>query len=143
MSRSRKKTSSRSDQRRRREQREADAEKDVILDTAATFTCSVHTAEDFAYQCDRVCEGVQTDIDFNRLAHEFWAPHAAGPGKELAEALAAFLAERERHAAAVVALKSRFERLAAEESTHEHLDPVERYRELVRLRLFPDHAPVT
>ena len=143
MSRSRKKNPSRSEQRRRREQRQVDDEKNIIIDTAATFTCSVHTAEDFAFQCERVREDVQIDVDFNRLAHEFWAEHTEGPGKELADALAAFLAERERFAAAVAALKPHFDRLAVEEGEHQHLDPVERYRELVRLKLFPDHPPVT
>jgi hypothetical protein len=140
MSRSRKKTPSRSEQRRRREQRQAADEKSVILDTAAIFTCSVEAAGDFAFQCQRVCEDTQGDIDFNRLAHGFWADHTDGPGKELADALAAFIAERERFAAAVAVLKPRFERLAVKDGVHVHLDPVEKYRELVRQKLFPDHA---
>lgn len=140
MSRGRKRTN----QEKRRRQRENDREHkrfgDVVADTAARFTCSVETAQDFAYQCDERCEGLDCDLAFNRVAHEIWAGRE-GPTQPLAEALAELLAERQRHFEALTALGERFAALARVEE-HHHLDPPEAYRDLIRQRVF-DEPPVS
>jgi len=109
-------------------------EDDVVRDTAAVFTCSSRTAADFASQCNSLREDLACDIAFNRVAHEIWTGRP-GRAEELAAALDAFLAERQRHEAALAELSRRFATLA-DESIHEHLDPPEAYRDLVRQRVF-------
>ena len=61
------------------------------MDTAACFTCSTEVAEDFAYRCLRGREDVEYDL--LRVAHEIWRDRP-GPAQQIAEALAAFAAER-------------------------------------------------
>ena len=128
------------DKRRRRQaaqQRQRDL--DLIRDTAATFTCATEIAQDFLYQCTDGIEGVEVDLAFNRVAHEMWRDHP-GSGQQIAEALAAFVEERERYLRALTALKPRFEALV-QMTQHDHLRPIEKYRELIRARMFADVPP--
>lgn len=132
--RRRKGTNSRSRQ-QDREARDRDA---LVQDTAATFTCSFDTAKDFAYQCSRALDDLNTDVTFNRLAHEIWAGRPDHT-PELTAALEDCLRERERHMAELRQLEKRFSAVAAT-NTHDHLDPVEDYRKLVRERIFPSSS---
>lgn len=126
-------------QERRRRQERADEQlfDDVASDTAAVFTCSRSTAEDFAGQCADRLEELDADIQFNQVAAEIWSGRPGRAG-ELAAALAALCTERERQRDAMTALCDRFEALARDEAFDEHLDPVAQWREFIRQRLFPD-----
>jgi hypothetical protein len=113
---------------------------DLIQDTAGRFTCSTEITEDFVYQCTDGIEGIEVDLAFNRVAHEMWRDHPAH-GQQIAEALAAFIEEREKYLQALTALKQRFEAIAQQVPQHDHLAPIEKYRELVRARMFADVPP--
>jgi len=131
-----------SEKRRRKQQpRERNQTTDVIVDTAARFTCSSQVTDDFAEQCSSALETLDCDLAFNRVAHEMWRERP-GHGQQIAEALAAFLTERERYAQALTQLQQRFTALRDLGPQHEHLEPVEKYRELIRARVFPDHPPL-
>lgn len=138
MSRKRKRKPNRAE---REDRRETQAERDfqnVVIDTAATFTCSTNIAGDFAWQCGQGAVDLASDILFLRIAHEIWGSHA-NDSKELARAIAEFLTEHERHQAALRTLEARFTQLE-EGDAHEHLEPIETYRDLVRDRLNSDLA---
>jgi hypothetical protein len=123
---------------RKRQQR---LQADVVQDTAAVFTCSTEIADDFAAQCESRREELEIDLAFNQVACEIWAGRL-GRSQDLADALSALAAERQRHLDAIAELGRRLAALAADEAlAHQHLDPVEEYRELVRQRLFPDPSP--
>jgi len=123
-------------QRRKDEQTEEVRYEDVVVDTAGQFTCSTKIADDFAYQARSRIEDLESDLAFNRVAVEIWKDRP-GRAAVLAEALAAFLAERERYYEALVQLRDRFEVLARDESfQHEHLEPVEPFQDLIRRRVF-------
>lgn len=130
------KTKSREEKHWRREV-EQKRQNDVIQDSAATLSCAAETAGDFAYQCAHQQEEMDFDLSFLRLALEIWHEHpqAAPP---LLASLEELLIEQERHHQALARLGQQFEQLAADTSLHIHLDPIDRYRELVRTRLFPE-----
>jgi hypothetical protein len=113
---------------------------DVVLDTAAVFTCSEKVAQDFSSQCDERLAELESDVAFNRVAQDIWAGRP-GRAAELASALAALVAERERQIRTLTELGARFAALAADDSFHEHIDPVEPWRDFVRKRLFPETIP--
>jgi hypothetical protein len=92
------------------------------MDTAACFTCSTEVAEDFAYRCLRGREDVEYDLLYNRVAHEIWRDRP-GPAQQIAEALAAFAAERERYVQTLQELERRLSALAQQGPQHEHLKP--------------------
>jgi hypothetical protein len=125
---------------RRSTSRDDDIFDEVAEDTAAVFTCSEKIVDDFSGQCARGLEELETDLQFAQIAHEIWQGRS-GRAQELAEALAALHAEHERRREALTALHARFEALAADSSWHEHLDPVEQWRDFVRKRLFPVEPP--
>jgi DNA repair ATPase RecN len=125
----------------KRELRERDQTANVIQDTAARFTCSTEVASDFADQCASALEDLDCDLAFNRVAHEIWAARP-GAGQQIAEALADFMSERERHAQALTALQQRFTALRDLGPQHEHIEPIAEYRELIRARLYPEHPPL-
>lgn len=122
---------------KRRQEQERPSWDVVIQDTAACFTCSRQIAKDFVDQCDSRLEDLEADIAFNRAAHTMWAGRP-GRARDLAETLAEFVTEREREAAALTALRQRFAALAADELFHEHLDPVEQWRDFLRSTILPD-----
>lgn len=127
-------------ERRRRRHAETVGFEQLVQDTAARFTCFALTCDDFAYQCQSGREALECDLAFNRVAAEIWAGRPGG-ARELAEALAALAAERERHLGAITVLGERFEALAADhQGLHEHLEPIECYRDLVRRRIFPNRS---
>ena len=127
--------------RRKQELQERRQDTNLILDTAARFTCSTEVAEDFAYQCLRGREDVEYDLLYNRVAHEIWRDRP-GPAQQITEALAAFAAEREHYVQALQELERRLSALAQQGPQHEHLEPVEKYQELIRSRIFPEHPPL-
>ncbi|MGK5085882.1 hypothetical protein WDW37_21545, partial [Bdellovibrionota bacterium FG-1] len=97
------------------------------------LTCSHEIAHDFAWQCSYGQKELESDILFTRIAEEIWRDHT-GDAKELVQVVADFLTERERHQAALLALEIRFTTLA-DANIHEHLEPIETYRDLLRGRL--------
>jgi hypothetical protein len=139
MARNHKRTKTRTESSSKREAREARERDDLIVDTAATFTCSFETAHDFACQCSRTIDELETDVVFNRLAYEIWSGHPERM-PELTAALADCLAERERHLTQLHQLEERFNAIATTD-VHNHLEPIEDYRKLVRERIFPDVTP--
>lgn len=130
----RRKKYNKAQKRQRRQQKEIEQRKDVATDTAAIFTCSTEVVSDFARQCERIREDVECDLLYNRIAHEIWDKRP-GAAADIADALADFAAERQRHLESIDKLSARFAALARDDSFHEHLDPVEQYRELVEMRL--------
>jgi hypothetical protein len=113
----------------------------MVEDMAATFTCSVEVARDFADQCNNRLDDLDYDLACGRTALDFWAdaPSHAAP---LVEALRELMAERERHAAALVELRKRLLALTSNDAVHHHLSlPAEHYQNQIRLRLFPEPEP--
>lgn len=138
---SRKRKLFKTEQRARRKQRHQRRQQnsDVAKDTAGIFTCDFETARDFANQCEERSEDLDFDIAFSKLAYDIWLPHA-DRASHLATALAEFLSEKQRHLDAISAFRRRFADIAAQTSpdTHQHLEPLDPYLNLVRERLFPD-----
>ena len=110
---------------------------DVVKDSAATLTCAAETAGDFAYQCTHQQEELDFDLPYLHLALEIWRESPQAPPSLLA-ALDELLTELLRHRETLTRMALTFEQLAADPTLHIHLDPIERYRELVRSRLFPE-----
>lgn len=109
---------------------------DLVQDTAARFTCSTKTLSSFLYECDADTEDVDCDLPYNDVAVEIWRDHSPA----LANVLADFAAERRRHLATLADIRRRLEELNSDSTLdHLHLDPVEKYRALVRDRVFGDH----
>jgi len=125
------------EEKRWRRQAEQKRQNDVVQDSAATLSCAAETAGDFAYQCAHEQEEQAFDLPFLRLAIEIWREHPEAAPAVLT-ALEELLAEQLRHQEALTRLEQRFETLAADPSLHIHLDLIDRYRELVRSRLFPE-----
>jgi hypothetical protein len=142
MSRGKKLT--KAEKRQRREGRDRGQQQDsefddFVQDTAARFTCSTETAADFAFHCQSRGTDLDVDLELARLAQEIWQDKSQ---PSLATALADLANEEQRHRDALVALGQRFDSLANEQS-HQHLDPVEDYRVLIRQRILseqPDSA---
>jgi hypothetical protein len=121
---------------RDRKQQQEQKMDDVVQDTAARFTCSTETADDFAFHCHDRAADLDLDLTFARLAYEIWQDK---PQPSLVAALADLVAEEQRHHDALVELGRRFDALVSEQG-HHHLDPPESYRPLIRQRLRPDQA---
>ncbi len=78
---------------------------------------------------------LETDVEFNQVAVEMWSGRP-GRAAELAEVLGALLQERRRQREVLSELHQRLESLAADDDFHEHLDPVEQWKQFVHQRLF-------
>lgn len=140
MARKTKRRLSRLEQDRRRLAQERQQLDDLVQDTTATFTCSTKTAQDFAYNCAQPVEDIDLALVYARLAQEIWQGRP-GRAEELVAAITALIEEHERHRDALRALGARFVALG-ELDEHEHLDPPEAYRDLVRARITaPDPDP--
>lgn len=94
--------------------------------------------DDLAFQCDSDIERVECDALYNDLALEMWRDHPTA--ERLAEVIALYAAERQRHLDSLAAIRERLDELIAQTHglDHVHLDPPEAYRVLVRDRVFPD-----
>jgi len=123
--------------RERREQHEREQENNVVQHSAAILSCATETAADFAGQCTQDREDLDLDLPYLRLALDIWREQPQAPTAALLAALEALLSERLRHQQALTQIAQQLQHLAAEPSLHIHLDPIERYREWVRQRLFP------
>lgn len=128
----------REEKRFRRQQRDKQRQEqdNVVLDSAATLTCAAETAADFAGQCAQQEEDLELDLSFLNLALEIWGEQPQPSTQPLLRALEDLRQERQRHLQALHALGAQLERLAEDPSLHIHLDPIERYQQLVRDRLF-------
>jgi len=111
----------------------------MVQDTTAVFTCATETAGDFHYQCGLRLEDLAFDLLFTNLAHEIWSAESHR-AENLVAALAALLAERRHHQGALTELRERFAALVVDKAPHVHLDPPEKYRNIVRACLFPESA---
>jgi hypothetical protein len=126
-------------EREQRQHERQDSDDKLISDTTATFTCFRSICRDFLDQCRDHREGVDADLAFNRVAHAIWKDRP-DRAQDLVSALDEFIAARTRYLADLTALESRFAALAAS-NDHEHLEPVERYRDLIHRMLFPNEFP--
>jgi hypothetical protein len=108
---------------------------ELVRDTARVFTCDVETAEDCACECERRLEDANSDLNYRRAAHDIWKAHSSR-APSLVAAMADLISENERHREAITDLIKRFELLAKQRESHEHIDTPEDYFELVRTRLF-------
>lgn len=133
----------REEKRFRRQQRDNQRQEqdNVVSDSAATLTCAAETAADFAGQCAYQQEELQFDLSFLSLALEIWGEQPQPSTQPLLSALQDLLQERQRHLQALNAIAAQLERLAEDPSLHIHLDPIERYQQLVRDRLFSPKPP--
>jgi hypothetical protein len=121
-------------ERRDRNQQEDQAFDDLVQDTVGRFTCSTEIAGDFAYRCHDRAADLDLDLTLTQLGQEIWQDT---PQTILVAALAELAAEEQRHRDALADLGRRFDSLA-EQQNHQHLDPPDAYRHLVRKRLLPD-----
>lgn len=119
---------------------EAERDKALVDNVTRIFTCFTEIAHDFGHQCGANLEDLECDIDYNRLALEMWS---GGPGRapELIEVLSDYLALRERHQAALTAIQPRLAALLATPA-HDHLDPPDHWREVVRQRICGAPSPL-
>lgn len=124
---------------RKKPRTESQNQRDVVVDTAARFACSRTIAADFAAECDRRSDDLEIELDFNRIALHFWRDRP-GQGPALIELFTALAAERERHLAVLDDLARRFAEIA-DQDVHEHLEPIEPYRDHIRQQIFPDLPP--
>jgi hypothetical protein len=133
----------REEKRFRRQQRDNQRQEqdNVVSDSAATLTCAAETAADFAAQCAYQQEELQFDLSFLSLALQIWGEQPQPATQPLLSALQELLQERQRHMQALSTLAAQLERLAEDPSLHIHLDPIERYQQLVRDRLFSAKPP--
>ena len=122
--------------RRQQRDRQRQEQDNVVLDSAATLTCAAETAADFADQCAQQEQELQLDLSFLNLALEIWGERPQPATQPLLHALQELLQERQRHMQALKTIGAQLERLAENASLHIHLDPIERYQQLVRDRLF-------
>jgi hypothetical protein len=122
----------------RERQKRASQDDDLVSDTAATFSCLWKTTRDFLHQCQDHREGLEADIAFHRIALAIWQGRE-GQAEKLSSTLSEFLEARTRFLGELSAFELRFAEL---EKTvgHEHLDPVEHYRDIVRGMLFPEET---
>lgn len=119
-----------------------EAERDATLvdNVTRVFTCFTEVANDFRHQCGANLEDLDCDILYNRLALEMWNG-APGRASELIEVLTDYLALRERHLAALNAIEPRLVALLTTPA-HDHLDPPDHWREVVRKRICGTPSPL-
>lgn len=119
---------------RRRQQEALELDK-LVKDTAAAFRSSFETGEDGAIECRRRRDDLIADLDYRRLPYEIWRGR---PGAEhLVSAMAALIAENERHLEAIEGLLDRFDNLTTG-SWSEDLSADIVPDDLIRRRLFSD-----
>jgi len=125
-------------QRQAEKQQAAARDREIVEDMASKYSCSNGVAHDFAGQCEERIDDLDFDLLCSELALDFWAapPAAAQPVIDLLRELAD---ERQRHQAALTALRERLLETTRSEAVHLHLElPIDHYRQQVRERLFPD-----
>jgi len=115
---------------------EAQKLQDDIRETARVFTCAQQTAEDCATECERRLEDVDADLNYRRVPHDIWSGRP-GRVQVLATAMAELITENERHKKVIAELFQRFEDLAAQQDFHEHIEPPDKYLDVVRALFEP------
>lgn len=108
---------------------------DVAQDNAAVLTCSSKAATEFIVIGEHYLKDLELDIPYLQVALEIWAEHpelAQPLRRTLEELLQAFIT----HCQTLKDINKKFELLAADPGPHIHLDPVERYQQLLKERLF-------
>ena len=120
-----------------RRQRESQRQNDVVQHSAAVLTCAAETAGDFVFLCAEAQKELDLDLPYLRLALEIWREPPNPSIQPLVAALDELVTEKLRHREALNRIEQQLDHLEANPSLHIHLAPIERYRELVRLRLYP------
>jgi hypothetical protein len=121
------------------QQQQVDRQRDenVIEHSAAVLSCATEAADEIAGVCDHLLEELAVELPYLRLALEIWKEHP-----ELAQPLQSVLVELQDASVAYNELLHKagqqLQRLAADPAPHIHLEPRDRYRRLVRERLFPE-----
>jgi hypothetical protein len=108
---------------------------EISQDAARVFICAFETAEDCAAECERRRLDLDSDLNYRRVAQELWSENR-GADHQLVVAMAALIAENERHYQALEALEQRFEIMGRQEGIHDHIGKPEQYFDLIRKRLF-------
>jgi hypothetical protein len=120
-----------------REQRDRQRDENIVQHSAAVLSCATEAADEVAGVCDHLLEELSIELPYLRLALEIWNEHP-----ELAQPLKAVLVElleaSVSYNQALHMAGEQLQRLAADPAPHIHLEPIERYRQLVRQRLFLD-----
>lgn len=133
----RSKSKSNNQGKRAREDRDRQRQEELVRHSASVLSCATEAADEIAGVCDHLLQELSIELPYLRVALEIWAEHP-----ELAQPLRAVLTEllelSERYNEALNRAGKELQRLAADPAPHIHLDPIERYRQLVRERLFPD-----
>jgi hypothetical protein len=124
-----------------REQRDRQRQQEAFVQhTAGALSCATKAADEIAGVCDHLIQELSMELPYLRLALEIWNEHP-----ELAQPLRTVLTELLEASVAYHSLLHRagqqLQSLASDPSPHTHLEPIERYRHLVRQRLFPDSPP--
>lgn len=120
---------------------EHQAQEDVVQHSASVLSCATEAADEMAAVCDQHVQNLTIDVPYVRLAVEIWAEHP-DTAQPLRSALEELLQAFSQQLQIIKDIQQQLQRLAADPSPHIHLDPIERYRQLVRERLFPE-PPVT
>lgn len=143
MTRRKKPKLSKTERQHRRKQRDDNELDELVDEMTGHFTCSYELAKDFAVQCEERQSGLDYDVAAARLAREFWSGQPGPRAQQVLALLAEFEAAAQRHFDLLADLSRRFDACADDHGheDHEHLEPVDAYRERLRQRLFPDPAP--
>jgi hypothetical protein len=109
-------------------------ENDLVEHSAAVLTCATEAADEFVGVCDRCIEELELDLPYLQVALEIWAEHPefAQPLRHSMQQLLLVLTGQYK---ALKDIRQELQRLAADPAPHVHLDPVERYHQLIRERL--------
>jgi len=120
---------------RPRGQRNRRREEEFAQHSAGVLSCATEGADEIAGVCDHLIEELSIELPL-RLALKIRTEHP-----ELAQPLRTVLVELLEASVAYNEVLHRagqqLQRLASDPGPHAHLEPIERYRRLVRERLFP------
>jgi len=115
-------------------------QEEFVQHSAGVLSCATEAADEIAGVCDHLIEELSIELPYLRLALEIWNEHP-----ELAQPLRTVLVELLEASVTYNQVLHRagqqLQRLASDPSPHTHLEPIERYRRLVRERLFPELPP--
>jgi hypothetical protein len=121
----------------RGQQRHSQRDENLVQHSAAVLSCATEAADEIAGVCDHLLEELEVELPYLRLALEIWNEHP-----ELAQPLRAVLVELLQASVsynqALHKAGQQLQSLAADPAPHIHLEPIERYRRLVRERLFSE-----
>ena len=120
-----------------RQQRDRLRDENIVQHSATVLCCATEAADEIAGVCDHLLEELSVELPYLQLALEIWNEHP-----ELAQPLRAVLVELLQASVsyhqALHQAGEQLQRLASDPAPHIHLEQIERYRQLVRERLFPE-----